>query len=151
MKKEINDNTLKWVKNKNTPASILEEIAENLEETLSDVPYMFFSDEVIEINVAIIQNPNVSPKTIINLTSKYTRGLTYLVDNPAIDLILLSDPDIIEKIYLKYRKKYSLEQYIEGVGFRLPCFDVPPQFSSLAANSKCIDLRQLVACEKKLQ
>ena len=119
---------------------------------------MFFSDQVEKINLAIIQNPNVSPKTIVNLTSKYTMGytgkyamgLTYLLDNPAIDLILLSDPDIIEKIYLKYKKqKRSLERYIEGFDIRFPCFHIPPQFSSLAANSKCIDLRELVAYGEK--
>jgi len=88
-----NQQQLELAETPTTPASILEELAGNSEDK--------------EILRAIAQNPNSPPDLLVELAREY---LEEIGQNPALDLILLEDPGVAQRMfdrfYWRYKKSY---------------------------------------------
>lgn len=120
----MNNNTpaeqLFIAKNPNTPADQLLELA---------------LSEDVEILKAIATNPNTPPDLLVELAGGY---LEKIGENPALDLILMENPNFLENIF------YRLEDWI----YYYPEPYLPLWYLKKARKHSNCDLRRLVARSK---
>lgn len=96
------------------------------------------------IKAAIAQNPNTPPEILLELAGDY---LAEIGENPAIDLILLENPDFIEKIY----DKHFVMIFKNGKKFKIIGYErllLPAWFVKLCLDSANSSLRELIASNR---
>ena len=117
--------------NNNTPAEQLF-IAENPNTPAARLVELALSEDV-KILKAIARNPNTPPSLLVKLSDEF---LEEIGENPALSLILIENPNLVEDIYNKHFSHYYPEKNIN------PASNWFLKASAIHSNSK---IREFVA------
>ena len=115
----------------NTNAAQLRELANNIKD--------------LAVLIAIAKNPNTPPDLLIEL-AYYKKWFNEIGNNPALELILIESPGLIEDIYYKIIfDDYTGDYYIYNYKY----FPLQTWFLELGLNHPNFEIRAVVAAESE--